>query len=64
MILFLCSGLPGPCKAIVASDITKSSCKVTWDPPDYDGGSPILHYVLQVRHGLLEPSGWEVVRLS
>ncbi|KAF6733011.1 Titin, partial [Oryzias melastigma] len=42
-------GLPGPCKEIVASEITKSSCKVSWDPPDYDGGSPILHYVLQRR---------------
>ena len=50
----MCSGLPGPCKAILASEITKSTCKVTWDPPDYDGGSPVLHYVLQVRWCLLE----------
>lgn len=42
------SGLPGPCKEIVASEITKSSCKVSWDPPDFDGGTPIIHYVLQV----------------
>ncbi|XP_064868260.1 titin-like [Oncorhynchus nerka] len=42
-------GLPGPCKDIVASEITKSSCKVSWDPPNYDGGSPVLHYVLQRR---------------
>ncbi|XP_023272602.1 titin-like, partial [Seriola lalandi dorsalis] len=42
-------GLPGPCKEIVASEITKSSCKVSWDPPDYDGGTPIIHYVLQRR---------------
>lgn len=48
MFVFRFSGLPGPCKDIVASEITKSSCKVSWDPPDYDGGSPILHYVLQV----------------
>lgn len=47
----LSAGLPGPCKEILASEITKSSCKVTWDPPDYDGGSPIIHYVLQVRDG-------------
>lgn len=32
----------------MASEITKSSCKVSWDPPDFDGGSPIVHYVLQV----------------
>lgn len=41
-------GLPGPCKDILASEITKHSCKVTWDPPDYDGGTPVIHYVLQV----------------
>lgn len=46
--LSLSSGLPGPCKEILASEITKNSCKVSWDPPDYDGGSPIVHYVLQV----------------
>lgn len=42
-------GLPGPCKDIKASDVTKSSCKLTWEPPEYDGGSPILHYVLERR---------------
>lgn len=45
----LFSGLPGPCKEIMASEITKNSCKVSWDPPDYDGGTPVVHYVLQVR---------------
>lgn len=48
-LLFQMLGLPGPCKEIVASEITKSTCKVSWDPPDYDGGSPVLHYVLQRR---------------
>lgn len=46
--LSVSSGLPGPCKEILASEITKNSCKVSWDPPDYDGGSPVIHYVLQV----------------
>lgn len=41
-------GLPGPCKDILASEITKHSCKVSWDPPDYDGGTPVIHYVMQV----------------
>lgn len=39
----------------MASEITKSSCKLSWDPPDFDGGSPIVHYVLQVSIAVLVP---------
>lgn len=49
IIILLLIGLPGPCKDIKASDVTKNSCKLTWEPPEYDGGSPILHYVLERR---------------
>lgn len=42
-------GLPGQCKDISASDVTKNSCKISWVPPESDGGSPILHYVLERR---------------
>lgn len=42
-------GVPGQCKDIKASDVTKSSCKVTWEPPEFDGNTPILHYVLERR---------------
>lgn len=46
----------------MASEITKSSCKVSWDPPDFDGGSPIVHYVLQVSF-MLQSSQTLLVKL-
>lgn len=42
-------GLPGQCKDISPSEVTKNSCKISWEPPESDGGSPILHYVLERR---------------
>lgn len=46
---FLFKGLPGQCKDISASEVTKNSCKISWEPPESDGGSPILHYILERR---------------
>lgn len=43
------TGPPGQCKDIKASEVTKNSCKISWEPPDFDGGTPILHYVLERR---------------
>lgn len=42
-------GLPGQCKSISPSEVTKNSCKISWEPPESDGGSPILHYILERR---------------
>lgn len=28
-------------------DVTKDSAHLTWKPPDDDGGSPILHYIIE-----------------
>lgn len=44
-----CTGLPGQCKIIDACEVTKNSCKITWEPPENDGGTPIIHYVLERR---------------
>lgn len=52
MFSFQLIGLPGQCKDIVASEVTKDSCKISWQPPDSDGGTPILHYVLERREAV------------
>ncbi len=30
-------------------DVTSTSCKVTWEPPKFDGGSPITGYHVERR---------------
>lgn len=43
------AGLPGQCKDICSSDVTKDSCKISWEKPEDDGGSPIISYSLERR---------------
>lgn len=43
------AGLPGQCKDITSSDVTKNSCKISWEAPEDDGGTPIISYTLERR---------------
>lgn len=43
------AGLPGKCKDICSSDITRNSCKISWEMPEDDGGTPIVSYTLERR---------------
>uniref|UniRef100_A0A1I8IQH6 Ig-like domain-containing protein n=1 Tax=Macrostomum lignano TaxID=282301 RepID=A0A1I8IQH6_9PLAT len=41
-------GKPGrPEGPLEVSDVTKTSCQLTWKPPTDDGGSPVQNYVVQ-----------------
>ncbi|XP_074642623.1 twitchin-like [Tubulanus polymorphus] len=40
---------PGPPEAPEVSEIFKTSCLVTWKPPEKDGGSPVTGYHLEKR---------------
>ena len=42
---------PSPPRNVLADDITKSSCKLTWEPPDTDNGSPVTGYTVELREG-------------
>ena len=35
----------------LVDDITKSSCKLSWEPPEFDGGAPITGYLVEKRTG-------------
>ena len=41
----------------MVSDIQTTSVRLTWDPPGYDGNSPIISYVVQSKKG---SNGWQL----
>ena len=50
---------PSPPRNVLADDITKSSCKLTWEPPETDNGSPVTGYMVEYCDGKL--STWSKV---
>lgn len=49
MILSSFTDTPGPVSDLKVSDVTKTSCHVSWAPPENDGGSQVTHYIVQKR---------------
>lgn len=46
----MCSDKPGPpLGPFDVSNVTESSLQLHWDEPEFDGGSPITHYILEKR---------------
>jgi len=42
-----CSDPPSAPRNVLADDVTKSSCKLSWEPPETDNGSPVIGYLVE-----------------
>ena len=51
IVLALTSDPPNPPINVLVDDITKASAKLTWEPPEFDGGSPITGYIIERQNG-------------
>ena len=40
-----------PVGPLSASDLTESTCMLSWQPPTSDGGTPLTGYLVQFREG-------------
>ena len=52
--------VPAAPNDINVTDVFQTSCNVHWKPPKDDGGSPLLHYVVE-RQDLSVKGGWASV---
>lgn len=39
--------VPSPPEDVNVFDIFQDNCKVSWKPPKDNGGSPLLHYIVE-----------------
>ena len=51
LLIFLSTDPPGPPRNLKATDITKDKATLTWEPPEFDGGSPIKGYYVERKKG-------------
>lgn len=61
--IFLCCGfvdLPGPPRDLKVSDVTRGTCRLTWKPPECDGGDRVKSYFIEKK--TVEGKAWTKVQ--
>lgn len=51
---------PGPVINLEATDIKQTSAKLSWSPPENDGGSEVKHYIVEKRE--IDRKTWAIVK--
>ena len=49
--MYFSSAVPSAPGVPIPSDVTGKTCKLTWDAPSSDGGSPVTGYTVERRAG-------------
>ena len=57
--MFLVSDKPSPPRNLTIADITAETISLNWETPEDDGGSPIVHYIVEKRN--LSRKQWQEV---
>lgn len=62
--LLLCGStdLPGPPRDFKVSDVTRGTCRLTWKPPECDGGERVKSYFIEEK--AVQGKAWTKVRLQ
>lgn len=51
---------PGPVMNLEATDIKQTSVMLTWNPPENNGGSEVIHYIVEKRE--IDRKTWATVK--
>lgn len=54
--------LPGPPRDLKISDVTRGTCRLTWKPPECDGGERVKSYFIEKK--TVEGKAWTKVRVQ
>lgn len=54
--------LPGPPRDLRVSDVTRGTCRLTWKPPQCDGGERVKSYFIEKK--TVNGKAWTKVRTS
>lgn len=52
--------LPGPPRDLKISDVTRGTCRLTWKPPECDGGERVKSYFIEKKTA--EGKAWTKVQ--
>ena len=56
------TAVPAPPRNLTVSEVTRSGCRLTWQAPADDGGSPVTGYIVEKRSAAYSPRWTKITR--